>query len=336
MEPFLSEEEKEALRIQHRSERDGKIRDRIKVVILTDAGWTFKKIAEALLLDEETVSRHLNEYITEKKLKLASGGSVSKLSAIQAKELGEHLEEYTYTKVYEICDYVEKKYGIKYTVTGMTSWLDQQGFSYKKPKGTPKKADKEKQKEFIKKYEEMKKTIPADEQILFADAVHPTMATKISYGWIRKGTDKLIPTTASRTRMNIIGSINLKTMDVTVSYHDTIDNISVEIHFKQLREKYHDARYIHLISDQGPYNISKATKEAAKKYNIILHYLPTYSPNLNPIERLWKLMNECARNNIFFSSPTEFKNAILNFFAKTWQEIRLSMTSRINDNFQIL
>jgi transposase len=35
--------------------------------------------------------------------------------------------------------------------------------------------------------------------------------------------------------------------------------------------------------------------EKAKELNIKLHYLPPYSPNLNPIERLWKVMNEHAR-----------------------------------------
>ncbi|WP_235424876.1 transposase, partial [Vibrio vulnificus] len=42
--------------------------------------------------------------------------------------------------------------------------------------------------------------------------------------------------------------------------------------------------------------------------------LPPYSPNLNPIERLWKVMNEYVRNNIYFSSKAEFTTAINEFF----------------------
>ena len=49
-------------------------------------------------------------------------------------------------------------------------------------------------------------------------------------------------------------------------------------------------------------------------YGITLHYLPPYSPNLNPIERLWKVMNEYVRNNRFFKSAKEFKKEILTFF----------------------
>ena len=91
-----------------------------------------------------------------------------------------------------------------------------------------------------------------------------------------------------------------------------------------------------MILDRGPYNRSQKTQDAAKKYGIQIHHLPPYSPNLNPIERLWKVMNEHVRNNRFFESVDDFRDAIMNFFREKWPEISSSMTSVINDNFQIL
>ena len=49
------------------------------------------------------------------------------------------------------------------------------------------------------------------------DAAHPTMASKSAHGWIRTSQDKPLHTTASRTRINLIGAINLKTMLVNHS-----------------------------------------------------------------------------------------------------------------------
>jgi transposase len=69
--------------------------------------------------------------------------------------------------------------------------------------------------------------------------------------------------------------------------------------------------------------------------NIELKYLPPYSPNLNPIERLWKVTNEYARNNRFFASAKESRNAIAEFFDTTWPRIKKSMIDRINDSFRI-
>lgn len=335
MKIVLSIKEKEELEIQHSKERDRRVADRIKAVLLNAEGWTQKQIAQALRIRYETVQDHLNDYKNSKKLKPENGGSQSHLNSFQTTELITHLEANTYLKAEHICAYVNQRFGVIFTVSGMTKWLENNRFSYKKPKGTPSKADPAKQAEFIKYYEDLLNHLPEDEPVEFADAVHPTMATKITYGWIRKGKDKLISTIASRTRVNLLGSINLETMDVTIAAHEKIDSKSMEKHFAALRKKYPKAPKIHQILDRGPYNISKDTKSAAEKYGIVLHYLPPYSPNLNPIERLWKVMNEYVRNNRVFKSAAEFREAINEFFAK-WPQIACSMVDRINDNFQIL
>lgn len=219
----------------------------------------------------------------------------------------------------------------------MTSWLKNNGFSFIKPHGIPAKADPEKQKEFIIEYEKLKAENPADEPILFGDAVHPTMATKTTYGWIKKGTRKIIKTTGSRTRMNIIGAINLDSMDVLEkSDCKTINSEAMRDFFDILRVKYKDTPKIHFILDNSGYNTSNITKKYADKRGIIMHFLPTYSPNLNPIERLWKILNEYARNNKFFLNTTEFREAIENFFQVTWKSISKQMKARINDKFQMI
>lgn len=331
---FLTENIRSSLKLQHRREKDRRTADRIKAVLLSDKGWTFRQISDALLLDEETVSRHVIEYQEKHKLSVQTGGSSGKLSSDQAHDLGAHLEKATYLKVLDICAYVLSQYAVVYTVSGMTSWLKNHGFSYKKPKPTPAKADPIKQAAFIQAYETLLNETPETDPILFLDGVHPTMATKVAYGWIRRSKDKLIATTASRTRINIMGALNLQSMDVGVKYYKTIDSDSMIDYFSFLKEKHRDASNIHVILDQGPYNKSKKTQKAAKDCGIILHYLPAYSPNLNPIERLWKVMNEYVRNNRFFESAKIFKKDIMNFFENTWNQIALSMVDRINDTFQ--
>ncbi len=257
MKNFLNEKEIRSLKTQHRKERDRKIADRIKVVLAMNEGCDLKEIEKILLLDDETIKRHLKDYLNFNKLQNESGGSESKLTKEQSEELKLYLEETTYTKAKSICCYVKEKYGVEYTVSGMTMWLKNNGFSYKKPKETPAKADPAKQEEFKKFYKDLKESTPDNEPILFADAAHPTMATKISYGWIKKGFDKTISTTASRTRVNLMGSINLKTMDISVESYQTINSDSIIEHFKELREnKYPNANKIHIILDQGSYNKS--------------------------------------------------------------------------------
>lgn len=91
----LTVEEKEILEKQHRIEKDSRVCDRIKAVLLTAEGWTQKQIAQALRIHHLTVWEHLNEYLREKKLKPNNGGSSSKLDKKQTQELIDHLEHNT-------------------------------------------------------------------------------------------------------------------------------------------------------------------------------------------------------------------------------------------------
>ena len=120
----LTEEGIALFKRRHKTERSGDVRDRIKAVILSDKGWSEKRIAEALLIDLDTVKRHLKDYHdSQQKLKGESGGSESKLNETQTSELLAYLDEHTYTKAQDICEYIKVQYQMTYTVSGITSCL---------------------------------------------------------------------------------------------------------------------------------------------------------------------------------------------------------------------
>ena len=336
MKVTLSSDKKKELELMHDSTRDGRVRDRIKAVLLTSEGWSSVMISQALRIHETTVVRHINDYLQSEKLKPENGGSQSRLSAAQTMQLIEHLAEFTYFHTHQIVAYVEAEFGIRYTVSGMNKWLHHNGFSYKKPKGVPHKFCSEKQQNFVEYYNNSLKN--NEDPVLFMDAVHPTQSTKLSYGWIQKGQDKLIETTGSRTRLNLIGALSLENIGATVTEtYDTINSESIVRFFWKLKKEHYPLEQkVHLILDGAAYHRAELVKNAAKVLNIELHYLPPYSPHLNPIERLWKVMNEHARNNVYFSSKREFISAIKEFFDATLPEVAGSLVSRITDNFQLL
>lgn len=127
----LSSDERATLRAQHKHERDGRIRDRIKGVLLYDKGWTFEQIAEALRISDQAVRNHIDDYQTSNKLKPENGGSAGKLDNQQTQTLLAHLQQHTYLYVKDIVAYVLSTFKIEYTVAGMHSWLKTHGFSYK-------------------------------------------------------------------------------------------------------------------------------------------------------------------------------------------------------------
>ena len=128
----LTETQKAALEVQHKSERDGRIRDRIKAVLLCSEAQTQRQIAQALRIHEATVAEHLKDYLyLEGKLKPENGGSSSKLSFSQTSALMTHLEDYTYTSTKEIIAYVFARYNVTYTQQGRHDWLTKHGLNLK-------------------------------------------------------------------------------------------------------------------------------------------------------------------------------------------------------------
>ncbi len=137
MKMVLTPEQKQQLEQMHNTERDRRVCDSIKAVLLASEGWLPIMMSQALRIHESTVVRHLNDYVLSEKLKPENGGSQSRLSDIQTMQLIEHLTEKTYFHTRQIITYVETEFGVSYAVSSINKCSHHHGFSYKKPKGVP-------------------------------------------------------------------------------------------------------------------------------------------------------------------------------------------------------
>jgi transposase len=336
MEKMLGKKERERLIQQHRKERDKRICDRIKAVLAHDDGYSYSEIAKILLLDDETIRRHIDDYLKNQKLNPENGGSIGKLNKSESRMLTKHLSEMSYLYVKDICAYVKKTFKKKYSISGMTKWLHANGFCYKKPHAVPAKANREQQQKFIEYYARLKEKAGKKEPIYFVDSVHPQYQTHLTYGWILKGKRKLVPTTARQPRLNFMGGICLNGHRIIYQQaNKVVDADSIAGFLCHLRKRHPGRHKIHIIWDNASYHADASVQEFAKNLAIELHYLPPYSPNLNPIERLWKIMHEKVSANKYYETFSDFTEATLKFFRNIWKNKSL-LRSRITDNFQIL
>ena len=198
MSSLLTSEERSKLLLDHKSERDKRVADRIKVIVLFDRGWNAEQIAEALLIDDSTVRRHLAVYEEEKRLSPDHKGSTPILTKDESTSLSWHIEANCYRKAKDIQEYVRKTYDKNMSVSTLTLWLKNNNFSYKKPKLLP-KGDLALQEQFVKDYNKLMNEASLDATpVLFGDSVHPSQQTRPAYGWIKKGQDKVIETHSGR------------------------------------------------------------------------------------------------------------------------------------------
>ena len=242
---FLNDAERVQLKIQHRHERDGRIRDRIKAVLLFDKGWSISAIAEALLISDDAIREHINEYRESKKLKPENGGSIPKLSIEQSNELVAHLRNHTYLYVKNIIAYVQSNWPVTYSVPGMRNWLQRHGFSYKKPALVPGKANEQQQREWMAQYEKLKQDLPADETICFMDGVHPTHNVQPAYGWIQKGIRKEVPANSGRSRINLSGILDMISHKVLIQEDKMLNAEATIGFFRKIEAAYPGKKRVH-------------------------------------------------------------------------------------------
>ena len=108
--------------------------------------------------------------------------------------------------------------------------------------------------------------------------------------------------------------------------------------FQKIEAAYPTKRKIHLFSDNAGYYKNKEVRKYLETSKIELHFLPPYSPNLNPIERLWKWMKERVVYNMYYKEFEDFKLAIFGFFkllanTNCESELGQSFRSRVRDKF---
>lgn len=341
MKDFLTNKERLSLQKQHKKERDKRICDRIKAVLLRDKGWTWMQIAEALLLSEEVLRKHIQDYQISKKLKPENGGSKEKLSFEQSQKLIQHLQTHTYLYTKDIVAYVASSHRVVYSIAGMCDWLKRNQFSYKKPSLVPGKANQEIQKAWISHYFQLKQNLKEDETICFVDGVHPTHNTQLSYGWIRKGVRKEISSNTGRQRLNLTGAVDIVEGKLHFQEDEMLNAESTITFLGKIEKAYPTKRRIHMFFDNARYYKNRAVKKHLEGSKIQAHFLPPYSPNLNPIERLWKWMKERVLYNTYYQEFEDFKHAVFGFLESisnldSQSELGQIFSSRVRDQFRAI
>lgn len=313
MHKFLEVEERINLISELKSEKNRKHADRIRVILLLDEGKKYKDICDYLFIDESTIRNWRKRYKEGGLERLFNDQwNVKKclLTPHQLAELSAHLEQTTYQRTAQVAAYIFKTYKVKYKANSVRRLLKMLGFSYKKPKKAPCKANKEKQALFIKQYNGFKSHGP----VYFMNSTHPRHCPVMGYDWFTKGTDKFFPCNSGCAHLNINGAVNIDNLDVVTRPSKRVNKDAICDLLKAIKEKNPGEDKIYVIMDTASYNKSKKVKDLAKKLGIRLKYLPPYSPNLNLAERLWRFFREEVLSMKFYETLDDFSKACSNFF----------------------
>ena len=209
---------------------------------------------------------------------------------------------------------IEELTGISRSPSQVRAFMKRNGLHYIKTGHIPSKADTEKQQQWMKTTLEpaINEAINGECYLLFMDAAHFILQPFICALWCM--TRLFIKAPAGRNRINVLGVVNAITKEVITSNNTTYISAETIVEFlTQLREYYVELP-LKIVLDNARYQHCILVEEAAKELNITLLFLPSYSPNLNIIERLWKFTKKKILYAKYYETPAKFHNAITGFF----------------------
>jgi transposase len=216
--------------------------------------------------------------------------------------------------------------------------LHRLGLEYHKPNIIPRKLDEDKQKAFIESYDKLMNSLGNNEAVLFADAVHPTHAARPVGCWASKQDKLAIEQTSGRQRINIHGAIDLETGQTRMIEVETVDAASTITLLEAIEALYPLLALIHVFLDNARYHHAKLVQEwlARPGCRIKLHFIPSYCPHLNPIERLWGLMHRNVTHNKCYATCAQFADATLGFLREKVPRNWAHFCDSVTDNFRVI
>ena len=123
---------------------------------------------------------------------------------------------------------------------------------------------------------------------------------------------------SGRERFNVLGALNVVTKEVvTLTNTGYINALSVCELLRKLSARSTPERPISVILDNARYQRCTLVQELAHELRIDLLFLPTYSPNLNLIERLWKFVKKRCLYGRYHATFDDFTAAIQLCLAQT-------------------
>ena len=199
----------------------------------------------------------------------------------------------------------------------------------------PAKADHEEQAAFLK--DELRPRLDQAESargtVLFVDAADFVYGPFLGYVWCL--VRLFIPGPSGRKRYNVLAALNAVTHEVIrVTNHGYVNATSV----CELLGKVAAARLpgkVTLVMDNARYQRCELVKQEAERLGIELLFLPAYSPNLNLIERLWKLVKKEVLGARSLDTYEAFTSAIDGCLDQLPTKHKSKMDTLLTLNFQL-
>lgn len=310
----LPSRDRKALLDLYRRDPDPAVRLRAHILLLLAQGYPWAGIAAVLFTSTSTIARWQSRY--------QQGG----VSAVFGRRPGRRRPFWTGFWIQVVVGWVTEQtpqafgwlrsrwtcavvasvflevFGIAVSRETVRRWLHEAELVWRRPRPTLRPQDPRRQAK-LRVLRHLLAHLPADETAVFEDEVDLNTNPKIGNMWMPRAEQATVPTPGTNQKRYLAGSVSWRTGTLVITEGGKRNGELFVRHLEDLRCRLRCYRVIHVICDNARFHVaSRCHKVQAYLerwgHRIVLHYLPSYAPQTNPIERLWwHLHEEVSRNH---------------------------------------
>lgn len=249
-------------------------------------------------------------------------------------EVRDYFEKTPPATIAQACADIEKRTGVAIKNTRMRVYIKSIGIRHRKVNCIPAKANIEARKKFHDEQLQprLEEAKMGKRSVYFVDSAHFVLGAFLGYLW--SFVRLFVRTPSGRQRFNVLGALDAITPKLITITNDTYITSSQVCELLGEIEKNATVVPITLVLDNARYQRCHLVMALAQELGIELLFLPPYSPNLNLIERLWKLVKKKCLYSIYYENFALFRQAIQTFLTAMNHTHQVELQSLLTLNFQ--
>jgi putative transposase len=296
----------------YRKDPDPETRFRAHILLLLAEGRPWSDIQAALFCSSRTIDRWLKRFQAEGVDGLAGRKrgrpfrfGLGWVAVVVAWVTTQTPRDFGFLRSRWACATVvlllHEKYDLTVSRETVRRWLRRGDLVYRRPRPVLGPTDPERQKK-LDALRALLANLPADETVVWQDEVEVHTNPKIGRMWMLKGQQAEVETPGTNKKRYISGSIHWRTGQVFVTEAAPKQGRNAALfirHLEDLRRRLRRYRKIHVICDNAKSHTGLEVIEYLWDHEdrIEVHLLPSYAPDLNPIERVWWVLHEHITRN---------------------------------------
>jgi putative transposase len=197
---------------------------------------------------------------------------------------------------------LRERHGVATSRETVRRLLHRGNLVYRRPRPIP-PPNEEQRRVRLAELRKLLEGLPNDETVVWQDEVEVHTNPKIGRMWMFRGRQATVQTPGTNKKRHLSGSIHWRTGQVFVTEaapkQGRDSSLFIE-HLDDLRRRLRRYKKVHVICDNAGFHTSHEVIEYLWEHEdrIEVHLLPSYSPDYNPIERVWwHLHEEITRNH---------------------------------------